>query len=101
MLVAIEQLETERDALAAQVVALTPIETPRLIYPYEFMERFTLQERIATLTVAQTDVQVALILSQLQTVQRVDLDAPQTIAAVGYLQSIGILTAPRAAQILA
>lgn len=103
----VAELTAERDSLANEVASLTEqlaefmSVNPRIIFPYEFLGRFTTAERISTLQRAQSDMQVALILSELQTVQRVHLDSQQTQQAIGYLASIGVLAQSRVAEVLA
>lgn len=95
-------LTAERDALAAEVEALkNPPFDPRIVHPYAFMQRYTLDERIAILQAAKTDVQVELILAELQTVSRVRLDVEATQHGVNYLASIGVIAADRIQLILA
>lgn len=68
--------------------------------PYGLLNRFTMPERIAARTLAKTDPVVEDILFMVQNAQGVYLTDAATVQGVGYLQSVGILTAERAAAIL-
>jgi len=67
-----------------------------ILSPAEFMQRFTVQERIAIRGERGTDPVVHDFLSLLEVAQNVDLDDPATVAGVGYLVSVNLLTAERA-----
>lgn len=71
--------------------------------PYDFMLRFTLSEEAAIRTAARTDAFVEVLLGRLRapTLRRVVFDDPVLLAGLQYLQSQGLLTAERAAEILA
>lgn len=100
----IAELEAELQAAQERITeleSLIPVESPRLIYPYEFLNRFTQQERLAIASAVQTDPMVMMILTGLFTVQRISLDDPETIAGVNYLVQIEILTTERASEVLA
>lgn len=98
----VEPLETEVAALQAELEALrNPPFDPRVVSPYAFVNRYTMDERIAILQAAKTDVQVELILSELQTVARVRLDVEATKNGVNYLASIGVISESRVSEILA
>lgn len=97
----VDPLNATITELRAQIEALqNPPFNPKVLHPYSFLQRYTVDERLAILTAAKEDVTVQLILSELQTVSRVRLDAEATRNGVGYLQSIGIIDAARAAEIL-
>lgn len=68
--------------------------------PYQFLNRFTATERIAARTLAKTDPVVEDILFMVQNAQGVYLTDPATAQGLAYLQSVGVLTAARAAEIL-
>lgn len=100
----ISQLEAELLAAQEQIAeleSLIPVQSPRLLYPYEFLNRFTQQERLAIASAVPTDPMVMMILTGLFTVQRISLDDPETIAGVNYLVQIEMLTTERGAEVLA
>lgn len=79
---------------------LPPPAPLRKLAPYDFQARFTDAELVAI----QTSIDPLIIRGRtmLQTIVTfVDLDDPQTQQLVGYMQMIGLLTAERAAEILA
>lgn len=65
----------------------------------DFLRRFTPQERIAAR--ASNDPIIVDFMDLLAAVSSVQLDDPDTVAAIGYLEQLGILAAGRAAEILA
>ena len=67
---------------------------------YQFLLRFTPQERAAYRAAAQTDDLVADFLNLATAAQEIINDDPMTIAGMDYLVSIGILTSQRKAEIL-
>jgi hypothetical protein len=93
--------EIARLGAGVDLVGAAVANNPRLVYPFEFLERFTAEQRLAILTAAQSDARVGLILAQVQTVQRVDLDAPATAEALDYLVAIGAIAPDDVARILA
>lgn len=77
------------------------IEHENVISPEDFMDRFTQLELINIMTRADGgDVGCKLLLLQTQISTRVVLDSNTTKNGILYLQSIGVLTAERAQQIL-
>ena len=81
--------------------------TPRIIGQTAFIERFTLPEQqdflgvaFGTLTNGQKK-NVMTFLWYLMLLDVVRLDSPAIIAGVNYLQTVGIIAAGRAAQVLA
>lgn len=63
-----------------------------------FLNRFTLEERIAARS--STDPVVIDILKMLDLAEEVDLNYPPTIQSIQYMASIGILTPTRATEVL-
>lgn len=95
-------LQDENSALKAELDALkNPPFDPRVIHPFAFLQRYTLDERVAILTAAKTDVQVELMLAELQTVTRVRLDEVATQNGVDYLIANGVIVSTRKPTILA
>ncbi len=66
--------------------------------PVDFLRRFTAQERIAAR--ASNDPYVIDFIALLARAPSIHLDDPDTVAGVGYLAQLGILTAGRAEEIL-
>lgn len=69
--------------------------------PLTFMRRFTMAERIAIRSAATTDPMIADLMAMQAAATYIDLDDPDTQAGVAYLESLGIIAAGRAAQVLA
>lgn len=74
---------------------------PASLSQLDFLRRFTVQERVAVREAAKTDAIVADFLDLLNRATEIHVDAPDTIAGIGYLVSVSLLTEPRAAEILA
>jgi hypothetical protein len=74
----------------------------RSMDPYDFMQRFSLQEEAAIRVAARTDAFVEVLLGRLRapTLRRVVFDDPVLTQGLGYLQDHGLLTAERVAEIL-
>jgi hypothetical protein len=76
-------------------IAQKQLDRETLVFPFNFIDRFTLQE----LSDIQRSVDPLVIKfrTKIQTmVQPVDLDNDDTIAGLGYLEMIGLLAAGRA-----
>ena len=67
---------------------------------YQFLLRFTAQERAAYRTAAQTDELVADFLNLATAAQEIINDDPMTVAGMNYLVSAGLLTEQRKNEIL-
>ena len=76
--------------------------SPRVIPASEFRDRFTQTELAGVLSAAYSgDVNCQLLLLKVQTnTDGIQLDSTDTVQGIGYLESINVLTAERAAQIL-
>jgi hypothetical protein len=83
------------------VAGPTPPAPAPILSPYDFLLLFTAAERVAILTAAQTNMQMADWLNMLNHVSFVHLDDPNTISGVEALEAAGLIGAGRAAQILA
>lgn len=68
---------------------------------YEFLNRFTPEERASFRSAASTDVNVADMLLLVQAAQEVLSNDPVTIMGMDYLVSVGLLTQRRRDTILA
>lgn len=103
---ALAQLDTitaERDALLAQVAALTAPPTGRILTISQYRNRFTEAEQVAVLQAAysgNTNCQVLLMKMQ-TTTDGINLDSESVINGLAYLTSIGILKDGRAVEIRA
>jgi hypothetical protein len=65
---------------------------------YQFRSRFTMQEKIAMYD--STDTLIRVFLDDIQSAEYIDLAIQDTIDAVNYLESQGLIAAGRAAEIL-
>lgn len=70
------------------------------ISKYAFNARMTMAEMTAILSAANTNFTVGALLHNQSVANYIDLSWPQTSAAVGLLVALGLLTGPRATQIL-
>lgn len=79
-----------------------PIPRPvkSILTPLEFLNRFTDEEAINILSLSKTNSQVELWWVKYNKAQDIDLDDPQTISGVNYLESSGVIAAGRASIIL-
>lgn len=81
---------------------VVPPPAPITFTPRAFIETlFTPAEQQAIYTAAQTNWQMAMFISLVTASPFIDLSNPELIRDIGIVQAAGILTAPRAAQILA
>lgn len=79
-----------------------PAPTPRSISKWDFVMRFTTEERGAILAAAKTDSDVEQVLQVLSFADpMVDLDLPIMVASVVMLESKSLLAEGRGAEILA
>lgn len=78
----------------------TPDELRKTWTAYEFLLRFTPQERTAYRNAAKTDDNVADFMSLAQAAQEIINDDSMTIAGMNYLVLIGIITEQRKNEIL-
>jgi hypothetical protein len=67
---------------------------------YQFMLRFTSEERTAYRNAAKTDDNVADFMSLAQAAQEIINDDPMTVAGMNYLVSLGIISEARKNEIL-
>lgn len=80
--------------------ALTPDERRKTWTSYEFLQRFTAQERAEVRSRSVSDPILADFLMLCTAAQEVVSDDPVTVQAMNYLVSIGVLTESRKNQIL-
>lgn len=74
---------------------------PRTITKLEYLRRFTPKERIAIRAAAEQDAALTDYLQLMELAQEINLDDPDTIAAVQMLEQSGLIAAGRAAEVLA
>lgn len=72
----------------------------RPLSQYEFMKRFTRQERIGIYAAAKQNAELELDLKMMEAAPAIYLDDTETIAGVNSLAGAGLITAERAAEIL-
>lgn len=78
-----------------------PAPGPRMrLSKREFRNQFTFAEKQAIYTAAESNVDVRIFLDDLMAVDFVDLDFPDTMAAVNSLEVAGLLASGRASEIL-
>jgi hypothetical protein len=78
----------------------TPRTYPRRWTAYQFLLRFTAEERAAFRAAALTDANVADFQQLAQAAQEVVSDDPMTVSGMNYLVAVGLLTADRRDEIL-
>lgn len=75
--------------------------TARIITKLSYLRRFTSQERVTIRAAAKTEPVLEDYMALLELSEEVNLDDPDTIAAVNMLEMAGLIAAGRAAEILA
>jgi hypothetical protein len=90
-----------RAAWDEQALVFVEAQGPRVMTRLEFLRRFTSSERIATRAAAVGNPAIADMLALQDAAGYIDLDDPDTQAGVAYLESLGVIAAGRAAQVLA
>ena len=88
------------DPLADPRFSGTPYRPPQSWTAYQFLLRFTAEERAAFRAAAITDPNVADFQQLAQAAQEVVSDDPMTVAGMAYLVSVGLLTSARRDEIL-
>lgn len=73
----------------------------RNVTKLEYLRRFTGQERVTIRTAAKSEPVLEDYLAMLELAESINLDDPDTIAAVNMLESVGLIAAGRAAEVLA
>lgn len=100
------QLESFDVSLLGQSYAngvFTPIpQAPvRILTKLQYMNRFTDSELAGIYTAAKTVVQIEIWLEKFKLATEINLDNPETVAGLMAMEAAGLLTAGRAAEILA
>lgn len=83
-----------------QFVAPPTVITPQQWTAYQFLLRFTAEERAAFRAAALTDPNVADFQQLAQAAQEIINNDPMTVAGMNYLVSVGLLTEARKNEIL-
>ncbi len=74
---------------------------PRTLTKLEYLRRFTVDERVAIRAAAEQNAVLADYLKLMELAQEINLDDPDTIAAVQMLEQAGLIATGRAAEVLA
>ena len=74
---------------------------PRTITKLEYLRRFTTAERVAIRAAASENPVLDDYLKLMELAQEINLDDPDTVAAVQMLEQSGLIAAGRAAEVLA
>ena len=77
------------------------IQPQRTITKLEYLRRFTTDERVAIRAAAASNPVLADYLQLMELAQEINLDDPDTVAAVAMLEQAGLIAAGRAAEVLA
>jgi len=75
--------------------------TQRTITKLEYLRRFTTDERVAIRATASANPVLDDYLKLMELAQEINLDDPDTVAAVQMLEQAGLIAAGRAAEVLA
>ena len=67
----------------------------------EFRNRLTLQEKVVIENARDTDPMLRVILGDMEAAQEIDLESPQLIEGLQYIESQGLIAAGRTDEILA
>ena len=73
----------------------------RTITKLEYLRRFTVEERVAIRAAAEQNPVLADYLQLMELAQEINLDDPDTVAAVLMLEQVGLIAAGRSAEVLA
>ena len=77
------------------------VPVPRTITKLEYLRRFTTDERVAIRAAASANPVLDDYLKLMELAQEINLDDPDTIAAVQMLEQSGLIAAGRAVEVLA
>lgn len=77
------------------------VPVPRTITKLEYLRRFTTEERVAIRAAASVNPVLDDYLKLMELAQEINLDDPDTVAAVQMLEQSGLIAAGRAAEVLA
>ena len=78
-----------------------PKSQSRIVTKLAYLRKFTGEERVTIRTAAKSNVVLEDYLALMELADEVNLDDPDTVAAVGMLEAVGLLATGRAAEILA
>ena len=82
-------------------LAFVPKNMSRIMTKLAFMRRFTSQELAAIYTLANTQILVQIWMEMFRLAEEVNLDDPQIVEGITTFETMGVLGAGRAAEILA
>lgn len=77
-----------------------PEQPVRILTKLQFRNRFTMDEKAALYTAAESNAMLRIFLDDLNAAENIDLDDPATVGAVNALEHLGIIGSGRAAEIL-
>lgn len=97
---------TTVDELAQEIASVALVRTAgayinERISPFDFLNRFTLEERAAIRTAAITNGQIADYIGMVSAAPSVVLTDDLTVTGVNHLEAAGLIASGRAAKILA
>lgn len=78
-----------------------PAPADRTLSKLEYLRRFTTAERVTIRHAAKSEPVLEDYLAMLELAQDINLDDPDTVAAVGMLEQVGLIAQGRAAEVLA
>lgn len=81
-------------------LAFVDVRAATIVPSIDFLRRFTVGERVAIRAASSTDPVCLDFLEMLAAADRVDLGHPDVDAGIQYLLKLGLITSPRAAEIL-
>ena len=90
---------SEFNHIAEKIVEPAPVQ--RTLSKLEYLRRFTTAERVAIRAAASANPVLDDYLKLMELAQEINLDDPDTIAAVGMLEQAGLIAAGRAVEVLA
>lgn len=94
-----EQLAARKAELASRPTPSSPVR-PKVYTPYQFLSKFTQDERIAIRKAAQVDDRLSDFMYLLEHASEIQTTDPNLISGLSALVSAGLLTAQRKDEIL-
>lgn len=97
----VEKHYAGRYRVAEAPVVVVPEAAPeRRLTKLQFRSRFTLTEKVALYTAAESQVLIRIFLDDVNAAEYIDLNDPVTVAGVEALESYGLIAEGRAQEIL-
>lgn len=88
-------------AVERVLIGTPPAPAPRYtLTRLEFRSRFQHEEKVAIYTAAESSIQIRIWLDDMNAAAEIRLDDPRTVAGVQALETLGLIGAGRAAEIL-